>query len=187
MDNLPDGLFLADPEAAAVLASRLLREHAREIRDVSGLDPAAAVLLSLAVSREAYVYVPPGEEAVAFVMGVEDKSPLTGSAMVWLLGAEAMRRRPVALLRAARWGLRRAFLATGAERLEQFIPAWYRTGLHFARRLGFAVAPGGGRLRHVVLRRGREADILPKGRAGRFRPRLPEGNARPEGNEKKEQ
>lgn len=160
MDNPPNGLVAATPENAAVLFGRLTREHVREIRDVSGIDQAAAVRLSLAASREAYVYVPPGGSEAAFIMGVEDKSPLTGAAVVWLLGSDVLRRRPAALMRAARWGVRRAFRITGAERLEQFIPAWYRTGLRFARRLGFVVAPGGGRLRHVVLERGDASRVV---------------------------
>ncbi len=139
MDNpleMPRNIVPASPEHAHALAGRLDGEHVREILDVSGLAPGPALALSLAASLEAYAYVPPGGGGAVFMMGVEAMSPLTRDARLWLLGSEEKNRHPAGLVRAARWGLARAFAATGAERLEQLVPEWYRTGLRFARRLG---------------------------------------------------
>lgn len=156
-DPLPAGVVPATATLAAGLADRLSGDHRREIRDTAGLDPRAAVAVSLAASVEAYALIPPGEARAAFMMGVEAKSPITGGALVWMLASDDIRLHVVAALRAARWGIRRAFRATGAARLEQYIPAWYRTGLRFARRVGFVATPSrlsgseGVELRRVVI------------------------------------
>lgn len=140
MDNLPKGVVPATIDMAAGLAKRLSAEHQREIGATTGLAPLAALELSLSVSVEAYALLAEGD-AVVFMMGVEEKSRLTGGALVWMLGSDAVRARPAATLRAARWGLARAFRITDAVRLEQFIPEWYLAGLRFARRVGFVVVP----------------------------------------------
>lgn len=125
------------------LAERLSAEHAREIDEVSGLPVRAALELSLAASVEAYAFVSPDTHQAVFMMGVEAVSPITSGAMVWMLGTAEIARRPAAVLRSARWGVDRAFAVTGALRLEQYIPAWYRTGLRFVQRLGFGLEPSG--------------------------------------------
>ncbi len=157
--EIPGGVEPATPALAAGLARRLDPDHAREILDVSGLAPGPALALSLAASLEAYAYVPPGREEALFMMGVEARSPLTRGARLWLLGSKEKDKRPAGLLRAARWGLARAFRVSGADCLEQFIPDWYRTGLRFALRLGCSLTPSGLRARsgsplwHVVFHR----------------------------------
>ncbi len=156
MDSLPDGIAPLTPALADEAAARLAPEHVREIRELSGLSPAAALRLSLAASRLAYA-VRDGAGETIFLIGVERPGLITGGAQVWMVGTRAMAAHARTVLRCARWGLRRAFAATGAERFEQYIPAWYETGLRFARRLGFrpgaADSGGGGRARHVVLER----------------------------------
>lgn len=157
MDSRPRGVVPATAAMARDLGRRLSADHLRELADTCGLPAGQALALSLAGSAEAYALLAPDGERAEFLMGVEAASPITGSALVWMLGSDAVRRRPAAVLRTARWGLGRAFLAAGALRLEQYIPDWYRTGLRFARRLGFVVIPppvlglGGTVLRRVVL------------------------------------
>ncbi len=143
MDNPPRGVVSATPELAETMALDLSPEHLREIGGVSGLHPADAVRLSLAASVEAYAYVPARHGGAIFMMGVGEKSPVTGGAMVWMLGTAAMAGHPAGVLRAGKWGVARAFFASGADRLEQFIPGWYRTGLAYARRLGFLLSRTG--------------------------------------------
>lgn len=143
MDNRPDGVRPATPELARRLARRLAPEHVREVGDVSRLPAGTALELSLAVSREAYAVLSPGGE-VLFLMGVEEAGNLTAAALVWMLASTEARRHPARMLRAARWGLERAFEVTGAEALEQYIPGWYAAGLRFVRRLGFRARPVGG-------------------------------------------
>ena len=158
MDNRPDGVVPATPEVATVLAGRIAPEHSREVREISGMEPGEALRLSLSGSLEAYaVFSPAG--VLLFMMGVEPASPLTGGAMLWMLGGRKLRNHPAATLRAARWGVDRAFRITGAQYLEQYIPDWYETGLRFAVRLGFDILPirpprpNGSALAHVILRR----------------------------------
>lgn len=156
----PAGVVPADPGMADNLARHLSPEHVRELRGVSGLAPATAIRLSLESSAEAYAFIPAGGGGEPlFMMGVEPSSALTGSAMVWMLGSAKAACRPAGVLRAARWGVSRAFPASGAARLEQYIPAWYRTGLRFIARLGFELSPTilrdrcGSPLWHAVLSR----------------------------------
>lgn len=175
MGSLPKGVVPAGRDLAVAMAAKLSRDHAREIRDTGKLDPATAVLLSLDVSLEAYAFVVAG--APVFMMGVERAAALTRSAMVWMLGTEDIRRHAAGTLRAARWGVNRAFAASGADRIEQFIPAWYATGLRFVSRLGFRLEPsgaktfGGDALTRVVLER-KEWSWDPRDRCStrRFRP-----------------
>lgn len=141
-ENRPKYLEPATPEHIANLSERLSPAHAREVREISGLSPSDALSLSLAVSVEAYAYVPPGAKGVVFMMGTGEASPITGGALLWMLGSTAAAGHPVGLLRAAKWGLARAFFVTGADRLEQFIPDWYLSGLRFALRLGFGLSIG---------------------------------------------
>lgn len=137
---------------AAKLAASLSPFHRREIAETSGISVTAALTISLATSLEAYAYCPP-PGAPVFIMGVERASPLTGTAMVWMLGSPDMPRYARGLLRAGRWGKERAFALTGAEALCQFIPSWYETGLRFAVRLGFHPVGEGGGLIHVRAER----------------------------------
>ncbi len=141
MDSPPKGVVPARREHALLLASVLSADHRREIADAAGIPPVDAVLMSMEASLESYAFVPGGGVMPVFMMGVEETGRLTGGAMLWMLASDAVRRHAPATLRAARWGLSRAFAAGGAERLEQYIPEWYATGLRFARRLGFAVDP----------------------------------------------
>lgn len=157
MDNLPRGVMPATPELASAMAPRLSPEHRREILATAGMHPGDALALSLAASLEAYAFVPRAEEGAVFMMGVEEASRITGTAMVWMLGTLEMQRYPARVLRAARWGVKRAFAVTGAAGLEQYIPRWYGTGLRFVQRLGFALTPlrvrgyDGGDLWRVVV------------------------------------
>lgn len=157
--HFPRGVVPATPWLIADLAGRLSPEHAREVRGASGLDPAAALLLSFESSVETYAFVPRRGTRALFAMGAEHAAPMTGSAMVWMLGTTEASAHPAGVLRASRWGVARAFTASGAERLEQYVPAWYRTGLRFIARLGFALHPTrqsdrcGCRLWHAVLHR----------------------------------
>lgn len=167
MDSRPSRLVPATPELARRLAERMKREHAREAREVSGLGPAEAVLLSLAASVEAYACVVPPDGDPVFMLGVGEKSPITGGATVWMLGSEETGGHPRSVVRSVRQGLARAFAVTGAGSLEQFVPAWYRTGLRFLLRFGFEAAAlvrggtGGGDLVAVSLARER---FLEKGK-----------------------
>ncbi len=129
------------PEDIVAFARCLRDEHVREIAEATPLTPGDAIRLSLADSIEAYSYRPDGEAAPVFMMGVEAASPITGGAMVWMLGRTAVDRYPAGVVRAARWGIDRAYRLTGAGYLEQRIPAWYRVGVRFAARLGFTVHP----------------------------------------------
>lgn len=155
----PGGVVPATAALAADMAARLSRDHAREVWDTAGLSPMAAVLASLESSVEAYAYRPAGSGPAAFLMGVESAGSLTASAMIWMLAAELAPGRAAGVVRAARWGLARAFAVTGAVLLEQYIPEWYGTGVRFAERMGFVAAPSalrtksGARLWRVVLRR----------------------------------
>lgn len=159
MDNPPRGLRPAERADAARLAAVLSTDHVREVLDTTGMEPAAALELSLSASLEAWSYLPDGAGAPVFMMGVETAGCLTRSAMPWMLAGGGVTACPRAILRVARWGLGRAFAVSGAERLEQYIPAWYRTGLTFALRLGFGLAPtalrgrSGGPLWRAVLTR----------------------------------
>lgn len=159
MDSRPSFVVPAAAMHADLLAGRVARDHAREVRQVSRLDPREGLLLSLAASVEAYTVLGAATGEPVLMMGVGAPGLLTGTATVWMLGAEGAEERAVRILRAARWGLKRAFLVTGADCLEQFIPAWYRTGLRFAARMGFSVdsadcRPAGGMLpRRVAIRR----------------------------------
>lgn len=158
MDSPPKGLVPATPALAAALACRLSAEHRREIAQTAGLPPGEALLFSLAASREAYAFVPDGHAPV-FMMGVEETGALTGSAMLWMLASGAIRRYAAGTVRTARWGVGRALRTGRADCLEQYIPEWYDTGLRFALRLGFRIAPethrgrGGVALLRVVLER----------------------------------
>ena len=153
MDSLPDGVVPLTAALADEVAARLSPDHAREIRELSGMAPAPAVRLSLAASSLAYAVKDSAGNAL-FLVGVEPPGLLTGTAQVWMVGTDAVAKHARKVLHCARWGLRTAFLATGAERFEQYIPAWYETGLRFVRRLGFRPGEGGdGRARHVVLPR----------------------------------
>ncbi|MCC8109224.1 MAG: hypothetical protein LIQ30_09320 [Planctomycetes bacterium] len=137
----PPHLEPVRPNDIAAFARCLRDEHVREIALATPLTPEDAVRLSLADSVEAYSYRPDGEAAPVFMMGVEAASPITGGAMVWMLGRTAVDRYPAGVVRAARWGIDRAYRLTGAAYLEQRIPAWYRVGVRFAARLGFTVHP----------------------------------------------
>jgi hypothetical protein len=158
MASLPDGVRPATRDLAVRLAAALSADHRREIADTGWLCPATSILLSLYASVEAYAFCPDGGAPV-FMLGVEKPGALTDAAMVWMMGTEDVRRMPARTLRVARWGIRRAFAATGASRLEQYIPAWYTTGLRFASRLGFHQEPtgmhaiGGDALVRVVIER----------------------------------
>ena len=163
MDNRPDFVIPATPDHAEALAARLAGDHAREVREVARLDPREGLRLSLAASLEAYAALGAPEASPLFMMGVCRPGLLTGTAMLWMLGAEGAGRHPVRILRAARWGIGRAFRITGADSLEQFIPGWYRTGLRFAAGLGFSVRPananaGSGKDLHRVLLERRDYD-----------------------------
>lgn len=163
MDSPPRGVVPATPELAHRLADRLADAHVREIWETGGLFPRDALALSLASSREAYAYAPRGEPL--FMMGVEPRGLLTDGAVVWMLAADSAAARPAGLLRAARWGMARAFRVTGAFRLQQRIPDWYRTGLRFALRMGFALSPAeergrnGGRLWNATAIRPRRDHV----------------------------
>lgn len=157
MDSPPDGVVPLTVATADTVAARLSPAHRREIRELSGLSPRAALRLSLAASLLAYAVEDECGEPL-FLIGVEPPGLLTGAAQVWMVGTDAMRAHARKILRCARWGLATAFLATGAERLEQYIPEWYGTGLRFALRLGFrrgeaGFTNGNGAVRHVVLAR----------------------------------
>lgn len=138
MGSRPDFLVSADCEMAKCLARRLSPEHRREIRELGGLDPLEAVVTSLAGSMESYACIPRGAEKPVFIFGVEPAGVITCGAMVWMLAAPDIVRYKAVVLRAARWGMGRAFEITGAEFLEQYIPGWYETGLRFVGRLGFS-------------------------------------------------
>ncbi|MCD8351441.1 MAG: hypothetical protein LUC93_12610 [Planctomycetaceae bacterium] len=140
MDNPPDRLIPATPEHARILAAALSDDHRRELTATGGMSPRVALEVSLASSVEAYTYVDPDGEPL-FMMGVEAASPLTGAALVWMLATGAAGGHPRGILRAARWGLERAFAVTGAASVEQYIPVWYRTGLQFVHRLSFYILP----------------------------------------------
>ncbi len=137
MDNLPKWVLPATLPLVRRMANQVRKEHRREIRQCSGLAVERAVQLSFHASVESYALVPPGWCVPIFVMGVEPASILTGQSMVWMIGTDDIQRFPVAVVRAARWGLQRAWARTGATVLDQYIPAWYRTGIRFAETLGF--------------------------------------------------
>lgn len=141
MASPPKGVVPATPRLTREFLPHISPAHRREVSDVGGIDAETGLLLSLAVSLESYVFIPRPDNPPVFMMGVEDRSVLTGSAVVWMLGSELVNRHPAGVLRAARWGLWRAFFITGAESLEQVIPDWYRTGLRFVEHLGFRLEP----------------------------------------------
>ncbi len=161
MDNRPRYVVPATAEMAKYLAANLQADHRREIRACGVYAPEEALTASLTASLEAYAYVPDGR--LLFMMGVEPASPLTGGAVVWMLSGNGMERRPGGVLRVAKWGVHRAFAVTGAEYLEQRIPAWYGTGLRFVERLGFRLSRAAasahedaGMVRVVIFRSGKE-------------------------------
>lgn len=166
MDNRPDFLVPATPALAAGLAGRLARDHAREVRELAGMAPEEALRISIAGSVEAYLAVDPREGEAFLAMGVGPRDALTGCATPWMLGTGTARQRGVKILRAARWGLARAFVVTDAALLVQFIPDWYRTGLNFAARMGFRLerfglrSAGGSRLWRVSATAADAARIL---------------------------
>lgn len=141
MDNRPDWLVPALPEMLKPLGRNLAPAHIREIADLSGLAATDALSLSLEESLAAYAAL--GDDGPEFMTGVGERCRLTGVARVWMLGAESMLARPARMLRAARWGLENAFVVSGAEEVEQFLPGWYRRGLAFVERLGFVLAEAG--------------------------------------------
>ncbi len=141
------------------LASSLSPSHRQEIAETARIPVAAALTISVATSVEAYAYCPtPGDPV--FMMGVEPASPLTGTAMVWMLGRPDMTCHARGLLRAARWGKERAFALTGAEALYQLIPAWYETGLRFAARLGFRPVGLSGGVVNVIAERSEQWEAM---------------------------
>lgn len=150
-----DSLHKLTPALADELAAALAPEHVREIRELAGLDPRTALRLSLNVSLLACAALDCAGKPV-FAIGVEPAGALTGTAQVWMVGTPAIPAHARTVLRAARRGLEAAFRATGAVRLEQYIPVWYATGLRFAKRLGFRSGTGkggysGARAVHVIL------------------------------------
>ncbi len=152
MDSLPDGVVLLTPALADSLARRLAPAHVREIRELSGLAPRAALRLSFAASLLAYAVLD-GSGLPLFAVGVEAAGLLTGTAQVWMVGAAEMALCSRRILRCAAWGLDAAFAATGARALEQYIPAWYGTGIRFALRMGFRAEKAENGAVRVVLER----------------------------------
>lgn len=147
----PGNVRSAGGEDIEYLAARIRDEHAREIAE-GGLMPPEALRKSYRHSVEAWVATAAGRPF--FVMGAEASGMITASAVVWMLGTDGIDRRPAATLRAARWGIRRAYEATGAAALEQWIPSWYRKGIDFVvRGLGFEAREQGS-LVHVIHRKG---------------------------------
>jgi hypothetical protein len=145
------------PALADRVAANLARAHAREIRELSGLSPATALRLSLASSVLAHAVTDDAGEPLC-ALGVETAGFLTRTAQVWMIGTAEMPAHARKVLRCVHWGLSAAFRATGARRLEQYIPAWYETGLRFAKRLGFVPGPASfdaeeSRAVHVILTR----------------------------------
>ncbi len=138
MDNLPKWVFPATPPLLQRMAGKVRKEHRREILQCSGLAVEQALELSFHASVENYALVPPGRCVPIFVMGVESAAVLTGQSMVWMIGTDDIQHFPVAAMRAARWGMQRAWACTNATALDQYIPAWYRTGIRFAEALGFS-------------------------------------------------
>lgn len=152
MDSPHNHIVPLTPALADAVADRLSPEHAREVRELSGLAPRAALRLSLAASLLARA-VTDAEGRPIFCMGVEHPGLLTATAQVWMVGTPEVAAHARQTLRCARKGLAQAFAATGAERLEQYIPAWYGTGIRFAERLGFRAEKAGASVVHVVLER----------------------------------
>lgn len=137
----PKGVVWATPEHLDHVANRLRDEHVREIAATSSIMPADAFRTSFQSSVSRYAALRNGRPL--FLMGVEPMGILTASAAVWMVGTDEIDRYPGFVLRAARWGVLEAYRSTGAMRLEQWIPAWYETGLRFVERLGFVRHPGG--------------------------------------------
>lgn len=131
MDRRPRGVVPAALEHLEEVISRMRQEHVREL----GAGFAATARHSFRTSVVAYAAIRSGHPI--FAMGVEPAGLLTASAVVWMLGTEDIDRHPAFTFRVARWGIGEAYRATGALRLEQWIPEWYRTGLRFVERLGF--------------------------------------------------
>ncbi len=151
----PESMIPLTPELADAVAANLAPAHAREIRELSGLSPSTALRLSLASSLLAYA-VTDGAGDPLCALGVEPSGFLGRTAQVWMVGTPEMPAHARKVLRCAHWGLSAAFRATGA--LEQYIPAWYATGLRFAKRLGFRHGEAGfgaeaHRTVHVILTR----------------------------------
>lgn len=151
-DDAPEGIVPLSPALADELSAHLAPEHAREIREFSGLDPRAALRLSIAVSLLAFAATDSAGRAI-FAFGVERPGAITNAAQVWMIGSPDIPAHARKTLRCARWGLAEAFRITGAARLEQYIPAWYGTGLRFAERLGFRLEHDGSGTVHVILER----------------------------------
>lgn len=147
----PGYVRLAAGEDIEYLAARIKDDHAREVAE-GGLMPPDAMRKSFAHSVEAWVATAAGKPF--FAMGVEPAGMITASAVAWMLGTDEIDRHPVATLRAARWGIGRAYEITGAASMEQWIPSWYRKGIDFVvRGLGFE-AREQGNLVHVIHRKG---------------------------------
>lgn len=155
--NPPEGVITLTEALADRVAANLADAHAREILELSGLSPETALRLSLASSVLAYALTDGAGEPLC-ALGVESAGFLTGTAQVWMIGTDEMPAHARRILRCAHWGLSEAFRATGARKLEQYIPAWYDTGLRFAKRLGFLPGPADVeaeelRAVHVILTR----------------------------------
>ena len=142
-----DYLFPATADHVDHIGRRLRAEHVREVASGTRVSPLTALRLSLKGSAVAYAAVIGG--VPVFVMGAMPAGVVTGCAEVWMLGTEDIDRHPARILRAGRWGVAEAYRATGALRLEQWIPSWYETGIRFVERLEF-VPHHGGDVVHVV-------------------------------------
>ncbi|MCC8181069.1 MAG: hypothetical protein LIP23_09205 [Planctomycetes bacterium] len=138
----PRCLRRVTPELIMTLGQRIRREHVRELRQFGWADPVDAALASYHASLESWCCVAAESGAAVFVMGVAAAAPATGGATVWMLGTEEMDVFPLAVAKAGRWGIGRAFALSHALYLEQLVPRWYGTGLRFVHWLGFTPVIG---------------------------------------------
>lgn len=147
MVNRPDYIRPARLAHVLWVSRRMRAEHAREVGETTVLSLGDAAAASFGHSVVSYTIF--GGGRAVFVMGVLPAGILTAAAEVWMVGTRDIDRFPARVLRAARWGVGEAYRATGAARLEQWIPEWYETGLRFVERLGFKRRNDSG-LIHVV-------------------------------------
>ena len=136
--NLPFGVEPVDDAMVDSLAPFIRREHVREINAMFPVDGCAA--LASAVNGASVCYsLCRDQYRPLCIFGVGQVSPLTGSALGWLLGRREMAEYGMWIADVSRHLLPILHRESGARRIENWIPHDYDVALRWLTWLGFSV------------------------------------------------
>ena len=138
-NDLPEGIQPVTPEIIDHLGVNIRPEHLREINAMLPLAGDFALRWSVRTASVCYAGVRDGTPL--FVFGVGQPSPLTGSAMAWMLGSSAMNDHGIWIAEVSRAMLPILHQESGARRIENWIPADYRVACKWLDWLGFTIGP----------------------------------------------